>query len=91
MTTPVIQVLVGFQTTTGFGTIDPVKLGRMAAPVAPVAPADLGTNGSTNIAERMVINVNAGLVSSPDQIGQQIIESIQKAERRSGPVFARAS
>jgi hypothetical protein len=75
----------------GFDTIDPVKLGRIAAPVAPVAPADLGRNGSTNVAERMIINVNAGLVSSPDQIGQQIIESIQKAERRSGPVFARAS
>ena len=75
----------------GFSTIDPVKLGRIAAPAAPVAPADLGRNGSTNVAERMIINVNAGLVSSPDQIGQQIIESIQKAERRSGPVFARAS
>jgi hypothetical protein len=38
----------------------------------------------------MNITVNAGLVSSPDQIGQQIIEAIQKAQRRSGPVFAPA-
>jgi hypothetical protein len=36
------------------------------------------------------ITVNAGLVSSPDQVGQQIIEAIQKAQRRSGPVFAPA-
>ena len=65
-----------------------ITIGRMSEPVA---PSDPGVNGSANIAERIVINVNAGLVSSPDQIGQQIIESIQKAERRSGPVFARAS
>jgi phage-related protein len=36
------------------------------------------------------ITVNAGLVSSPDQVGQQIIEAIQKAQRRSGVVFAPA-
>jgi hypothetical protein len=28
------------------------------------------------------------LVSSPDQVGQQIIEAIRRAERRSGQVFA---
>jgi len=38
----------------------------------------------------MTINVEAGLISTPDQIGQQIIEAIQKAQRRSGPVFAPA-
>jgi hypothetical protein len=36
------------------------------------------------------ITVNAGLLSSPDQVGQQIIEAIQKAQRRSGTVFAPA-
>ena len=36
------------------------------------------------------ITVNAGLVSSPEQVGQQIIEAIQRAQRRSGPVFAPA-
>jgi hypothetical protein len=36
------------------------------------------------------ITVEAGLVSSPDQIGQQIIEAIRRAERRSGKVFAAA-
>jgi len=30
---------------------------------------------------------NAGLISTPDQIGQQIIEAIQKSQRRSGKVF----
>lgn len=38
----------------------------------------------------MTINISAGLVSTPDQIGQQIIEAIQSAQRRSGPVFAPA-
>jgi hypothetical protein len=38
----------------------------------------------------ITINVEAGLVSTPDQIGQQIIEAIQMAQRRSGPVFAAA-
>ena len=38
----------------------------------------------------ITINVQAGLVSTPDQIGQQIIQAIQSAQRRSGPVFAAA-
>ena len=38
----------------------------------------------------MNITVNAGLVSTPDQIGQDIIAAIQKAQRRSGTVFAPA-
>jgi hypothetical protein len=38
----------------------------------------------------ITINIDAGLVSTPDQIGQQIIEAIQIAQRRSGTVFAAA-
>ena len=38
----------------------------------------------------MNITVNAGLISTPDQIGQEIIAAIQKAERKSGQVFAAA-
>jgi len=38
----------------------------------------------------MTITVNAGLISTPDQIGQDIITAIQKAQRRSGQVFAAA-
>ncbi len=34
------------------------------------------------------IRVDAGLVSSPDQVGAQIIDAIRRAERRSGQVFA---
>ena len=34
------------------------------------------------------VYIQAGLVSSPDQVGQQIIEAIRRAERRSGQVFA---
>ena len=45
-----------------------------------------GRNGGLG----MTINVQAGLVTTPDQVGQQIIEAIQQAQRRSGPVFAAA-
>lgn len=45
-----------------------------------------GGGGSTVIQ----IQVDAGLVSSPDQVGQQIIEAIRRAERRSGQVFVAA-
>jgi ElaB/YqjD/DUF883 family membrane-anchored ribosome-binding protein len=38
----------------------------------------------------ITINIEAGLVSTPDQVGQQIIEAIQRAQRRSGPAFAAA-
>jgi phage-related protein len=38
----------------------------------------------------MNITVNAGLVATPDQVGQDIIAAIQKAQRRSGTVFAPA-
>jgi len=38
----------------------------------------------------ITINIEAGLVSTPDQVGQQIIEAIQRAQRRSGPAFRAA-
>jgi len=47
-------------------------------------------SGRNRMASGITITVNAGLVSSPDQVGQQIIEAIQQAQRRSGPVFAPA-
>jgi hypothetical protein len=46
--------------------------------------SDFGMGGGMNI------TVQAGLVSTPDQIGQLIIEAIQRAQRRSGQVFAAA-
>ena len=46
--------------------------------------------GTMGMGGGITINVQAGLVSTPDQIGQQIIEAIQNAQRRSGPVFAAA-
>ena len=54
----------------------------------PEAVIPLNRAGSMGMG--ITINVQAGLVSSPDQIGQQIIEAIQSAQRRSGPVFAAA-
>jgi len=49
-----------------------------------------GPNAGAGMGGGMNITINAGLISTPDQIGQQIIEAIQRAQRRSGQVFAAA-
>jgi hypothetical protein len=54
----------------------------------PEAVVPLGSGGGMG---GMTIVVQAGLVSTPDQIGQDIILAIQKAQRRSGQVFANAT
>lgn len=54
------------------------------ASVIPSIPSRKMLGGGTTVN----IQVQAGLVSSPDQVGQQIIEAIRRAERRSGQVFA---
>ena len=79
--------------------IDPIELAKggivtqptlaLIGEAGPEAVIPLsGRNAGMGIG--MTINVEAGLVANPDQIGQQIIEAIQKAQRRSGPVFAPA-
>jgi hypothetical protein len=55
-------------------------------PEAVIPLSQMGNMGSGGIN----VTVNAGLTSTPDQIGQLIIEAIQKAQRRSGQVFAAA-
>jgi hypothetical protein len=57
-----------------------------AGPEAIIPLDRLGSMGGGDIN----ITVSAGVISSPDQVGQQIIELIQKAQRRSGTVFAPA-
>jgi hypothetical protein len=56
----------------------------------PEAVIPLNRMGDFGMGGGMNITVQAGLVSTPDQIGQQIIEAIQRAQRRSGQVFAAA-
>ena len=56
----------------------------------PEAVVPLDQYGSAGMSGGITITVNAGLVSTPDQIGQEIIQAIQKAQRRSGVVFAPA-
>jgi hypothetical protein len=51
-------------------------------------PSRMGNDGGGGTT--INIQVQAGLVSSPDQVGQQIIDAIRRAERRSGQVFAAA-
>lgn len=50
-----------------------------------MALGSMSSGGGTTVIQ---IQVDAGLVSSPDQVGQQIIEAIRRAERKSGKVFA---
>lgn len=56
----------------------------------PEAVIPLNRMGDFGMGGGMNITVQAGLVSTPDQIGQLIIEAIQRAQRRSGQVFAAA-
>jgi hypothetical protein len=61
-------------------------IGEGGGPEAVIPLDRLGSMGGGDIN----ITVQAGVVSSPDQIGQQLIELIQRAQRRSGTVFAPA-
>lgn len=67
------------------GEAGPEAVVPLSGPYMPDFLRDQG-GGDTYIQ----IQVQAGLVSSPDQVGQQIIEAIRRAERRSGQVFAAA-
>jgi hypothetical protein len=67
------------------GEAGPEAVVPLSGPYMPdFLQGDGGGGGGTTI----VVNVQAGLVSSPDQVGLQIIEAIKRAERRSGQVFA---
>ena len=61
------------------------------APSVDTPSTSTGNIGRAGSAERGVnITVNAGLVSTPAQVGQDIIDAIQKAQRLSGQVFVSA-
>jgi hypothetical protein len=68
------------------GEAGPEAVVPLSGPYMPDFLQGDGGGGGTTIN----IQVQAGLVSSPDQVGQQIIEAIRRAERRSGQVFAAA-
>ena len=57
----------------------------------PEAIIPLDRMGSMGFGGGMNITVQAGIVSTPDQIGQEIISSILKSQRKSGAVFAPAT
>lgn len=62
-----------------------------AGEAGPEAIIPLDRLGSMGMGGGMSITVNAGLVSTPDQVGQEIIQAILKSQRRSGAVFAPAT
>lgn len=62
-----------------------------AGEAGPEAIIPLDKMSSMGFGGGMNITVNAGLVSTPDQVGQDIIQAILKSQRRSGAVFAPAT
>ena len=64
--------------------------GPSVTPVTPSRSFNDSFGGIGGFFDGINVNVQAGLVSTPDQVGQQIIEAIQRAQRRSGQVFAQA-
>jgi hypothetical protein len=88
---------IGAQFGTNIGTVQAGGVPTLTSnPFGPVlgsinaSPNMGGGRVSASSVGGTTITVNAGLVSTPDQIGQQIIEAIQRAQRRSGTVFAPA-
>ena len=63
-------------------------LGPSVTPITSIRPEE---GGGIPGGGGMNITVNASLVSTPAQIGQDIIQAILHAQRRSGPVFAPAT
>jgi len=57
----------------------------------PEAIIPLDKMGSMGFGGGINITVQAGIVSTPDQIGQEIISAILKSQRKSGAVFAPAT
>ena len=64
--------------------------GPSVTPVTPSRSFNDSFGGIGGFFDGINVTVQAGLVSTPDQVGQQIIEAIQRAQRRSGQVFAQA-
>ena len=63
----------------------------IAGESGPEAIIPLDKMSSMGFGSGMNITVQAGIVSTPEQIGQEIISAILKSQRRSGAVFAPAS
>ena len=87
--------LLGSLTLPGFaGQLVGNAVGRITgkdAPSVDTPSTSIGNIGRAGSAERGVnVTVNAGLVSTGAQVGQDIIDAIQKAQRLSGQVFAAA-
>lgn len=69
-------------------TIGKVDFGSIGGQAPALSSNDRGMGGVAG--QSVNVTVNAGLVSTGAQVGQDIIAAIQKAERASGQVFAAA-
>jgi hypothetical protein len=70
-------------------TIGKVDFGTIGGTAPSLSSNDRGMGGAAGMGG-VNVTVNAGLVSTGAQVGQDIIAAIQKAERSSGQVFAAA-
>ena len=70
-------------------TIGKVDFGSIGGTAPALSSNDRGMGGAAGMGG-VNVTVNAGLVSTGAQVGQDIIAAIQKAERSSGQVFAAA-
>lgn len=70
-------------------TIGKVDFGSIGGTAPALSSNDRGMGGAAGMSG-VNVTVNAGLVSTGAQVGQDIIAAIQKAERSSGQVFAAA-
>ena len=69
-------------------TIGKVDFGSIGGTAPALSSNDRGMGGAAG--QSVNVTVNAGLISTGAQVGQDIIAAIQKAERSSGQVFAAA-
>jgi hypothetical protein len=74
----------------------PGKVQNSSAPVFDKTDGNAGGFGNAGIGgigpfSNITINMDAGLVSSPATVGQDIIDAILAAQRNSGAVFAPAA
>jgi len=77
----------------GDGFVMPTKAGKIVPTfdqLNPRGPSGTGTNTMAGGLAGITINLEAGLISSPGTIGQDIIDAILAAQRDSGVVFAPA-
>jgi len=77
--------------TPGAGSVTPPKITRAGAGGGGTGDMSMGFGGGGLDFSGVTFNIDAGLISSPATVGQDIIDAILAAQRNSGTVFAPAT